>query len=53
MDKAEAIRQAHGHYPDLGGLLTGTADSNTYMRRISDSLGYLPTHMTLQCQVDL
>ncbi|MGW3513603.1 GNAT family N-acetyltransferase [Streptomyces sp. NPDC000994] len=51
--KAESIRQAHGHYPDLGGLLTDTADSNTHMRHISDSLGYLPTHTTLQYQLDL
>ncbi|MFE4778169.1 GNAT family N-acetyltransferase [Streptomyces sp. NPDC056713] len=51
--KAEAIRQAHGHYPDLGGLLTDTADSNTHMRHISDSLGYVPTHPTLQYQLDL
>ncbi|MFF2164440.1 GNAT family N-acetyltransferase [Streptomyces sp. NPDC058175] len=51
--KAEAIQQAHGHYPDLGGLLTDTADSNTHMRHISDSLGYVPTHTTLQYQLDL
>lgn len=51
--KAESIRQAQGHYPDLGGLLTDTADSNTHMRHISDSLGYLPTHTTLQYQLDL
>lgn len=51
--KAESIRQAHGHYPDLGGLLTDTADSNTHMRHISDSLGYLPTHTALRYQLDL
>ncbi|MFB6962238.1 GNAT family N-acetyltransferase [Streptomyces sp. NPDC056309] len=51
--KAESIRQAHGHYPDLGGLLTDTADSNTHMRHISESLGYLPTYTTLQYQLDL
>ncbi|MFI6768897.1 GNAT family N-acetyltransferase [Streptomyces sp. NPDC050355] len=51
--KAESIRQAHGRYPDLGGLLTDTADSNTHMRHISDSLGYVPTHTTLQYQLDL
>ena len=51
--KAESIRQAHGHYPDLGGLLTDTADSNTHMRRINDSLGYVPTHTALQYQLDL
>ncbi|MEU3461236.1 GNAT family N-acetyltransferase [Streptomyces sp. NPDC006733] len=51
--KAESIRQAHERYPDLGGLLTDTADSNTHMRHISDSLGYMPTHTTRQYQLDL
>ncbi|MGW2817694.1 N-acetyltransferase family protein [Streptomyces sp. NPDC001415] len=51
--KAESIRQARERYPDLGGLLTDTADSNTHMRHISDSLGYVPTHTTLQYQLDL
>jgi GNAT superfamily N-acetyltransferase len=51
--KAKSIRQAHRRYPDLGGLLTDTADSNTHMRHINDSLGYVPTHTTLQYQLDL
>ncbi|MFE2531365.1 GNAT family N-acetyltransferase [Streptomyces sp. NPDC059371] len=51
--KAESIRHAHGRYPGLGGLLTDTADSNMHMRHISDSLGYVPTHTTLQYQLDL
>lgn len=51
--KAKSIRQAHGHYPDLGGLLTDTADNNTHMRQINDSLGYTPTHTTHQHQLDL
>jgi GNAT superfamily N-acetyltransferase len=51
--KAESIRQAHGRFPDLGGLLTDTADSNTHMRQINDSLGYTPTHTTHQHQLDL
>lgn len=51
--KAESIRRAHEHHPDLDGLLTDTADSNTHMRHISDSLGYLPTHTTLRYQLDL
>ncbi|WP_327350439.1 GNAT family N-acetyltransferase [Streptomyces sp. NBC_01304] len=51
--KAESIRQAHGRHPDLSGLLTDIADSNTHMRHISDSLGYVPTHTTLQYQLDL
>ncbi|MGW1774051.1 GNAT family N-acetyltransferase [Streptomyces sp. NPDC002104] len=51
--KAESIRQAHARHPGLGGLLTDTADSNAPMRRISDGLGYLPTHTTVQYQLDL
>jgi ribosomal protein S18 acetylase RimI-like enzyme len=51
--KAASIRQALGHYPDLGGLVTDTADSNTHMRHINDSLGYTPTHSTHQHQLDL
>lgn len=51
--KAESIRQAHGHFPDLGGLLTDTADSNTHMTQINDSLGYTLTHTTHQHQLDL
>ncbi|WP_030988698.1 GNAT family N-acetyltransferase [Streptomyces sp. NRRL WC-3744] len=51
--KAESIRHAHVRHPDLGGLLTDTADSNTHMRRINDSLGYTPTHTTHQYQLDV
>lgn len=51
--KAESIQHAQGHYPDLGGLLTDTADSNTHMRQINDSLGYTPTHTTHQYQLGL
>ncbi|KPI04151.1 GCN5-related N-acetyltransferase [Actinobacteria bacterium OV450] len=51
--KAESIQQAHRDYPDLGGLLTDTADSNAHMRRINDGLGYTPTHTTHQHQLDL
>ncbi|MFI2642032.1 GNAT family N-acetyltransferase [Streptomyces sp. NPDC018610] len=51
--KAESIRHVRERYPDLGGLLTDTADSNTHMRQINDSLGYTPTHTTHQYQLDL
>jgi GNAT superfamily N-acetyltransferase len=51
--KAESIRHAHERYPDLGGLLTDTAESNTHMRQINDGLGYIPTHTTYQYQLDL
>ncbi|WP_310724292.1 GNAT family N-acetyltransferase [Streptomyces sp. N2A] len=51
--KAESIRYAHGHHPGLDGLVTDTADSNTYMRRINEDLGYEPTHEVLQYQLDL
>ncbi|MFD9819892.1 GNAT family N-acetyltransferase [Streptomyces violascens] len=51
--KAESIRQAHERYPDLGGLLTDTAGSNTHMRQINDGLDYTPTHSTHMYQLDL
>jgi GNAT superfamily N-acetyltransferase len=51
--KAEGIRRARERFPELGGLLTDTADSNTYMRRINDELGYRPTHRSVVYQRDL
>jgi len=51
--KAEAIRLVRDRFPDLGGLITDTADSNTVMRRINDRLGYAPTHRSLMYQLDL
>ena len=51
--KAASILQAHECHPDLGGLLTDTADNNPYMRRINDALGYVPTHTTFEYQLDL
>ncbi|AQS66545.1 GNAT family N-acetyltransferase [Streptomyces pactum] len=51
--KAESIRRARADHPKLGGLLTDTADGNTYMRRVNDRLGYAPTHTTLQYQLEL
>ncbi|MEV7233067.1 GNAT family N-acetyltransferase [Streptomyces sp. NPDC051020] len=51
--KAEAIRQAVECHPDLGGLLTDTADSNRPMRAINDAFGYLPTYKSLLYQLDL
>jgi GNAT superfamily N-acetyltransferase len=51
--KAASILQAHECHPDLGGLLTDTADNNPYMRRINDALGYVPAHTTFEYQLDL
>ncbi len=51
--KAESIRLARAQHPELAGLVTDTADSNTYMRRINDALGYVPTHKALEYQLDL
>jgi GNAT superfamily N-acetyltransferase len=51
--KAEAIRRARRDHPQLAGLLTDTADSNTHMRRINDALGYVPAHKALEYQLDL
>ncbi|WP_371552403.1 GNAT family N-acetyltransferase [Streptomyces sp. NBC_00554] len=51
--KAESIRLARLRHPELGGLLTDTADSNAPMLRINDELGYLPTHKAVEYQLDL
>ncbi|WP_405885045.1 GNAT family N-acetyltransferase [Streptomyces sp. NBC_01136] len=51
--KAESIRTARRRYPELGGLLTDTADSNAPMRAVNDALGYLPTHRAVEYQLDL
>ncbi|MEU9287402.1 GNAT family N-acetyltransferase [Streptomyces sp. NPDC048275] len=51
--KAESIRTARRRHPELGGLLTDTADSNAPMRRINDALGYLPTRRAVEYQLDL
>ena len=51
--KAASIRWAAEHHPHLDGLVTDTADNNTAMRAINDSLGYLPTHTSLEYQLDL
>lgn len=51
--KAESIRLARERHPELGGLLTDTADSNAPMRGINDKLGYLPTHSAVEYQLDL
>ncbi|MET8859097.1 GNAT family N-acetyltransferase [Streptomyces sp. NPDC004579] len=51
--KAESIRGARLRYPELSGLLTDTADSNTYMIGINEALGYRPTHRELEYRLDL
>ncbi|TPQ23177.1 GNAT family N-acetyltransferase [Streptomyces sporangiiformans] len=51
--KAHSIRLARRRHPDLAGLLTDTADSNSLMRGINDTLGYLPTHKAVEYQLDL
>jgi GNAT superfamily N-acetyltransferase len=51
--KAESIRQARSRYPRLDGLLTDTTEGNRPMRAINDALGYLPTHQTIEYQLDL
>ncbi|MEU3074637.1 GNAT family N-acetyltransferase [Streptomyces laurentii] len=42
--KAASIVRARERQPGLAGLVTDTADTNPYMRRVNDALGYLPTH---------
>jgi GNAT superfamily N-acetyltransferase len=51
--KAASIRRARERYPELGGLLTDTADNNPHMRHINDVLGYAPTHSAYEYQLDL
>jgi ribosomal protein S18 acetylase RimI-like enzyme len=51
--KAAQIEEVRARFPKLDGLLADTADSNAAMRRVNDSLGYLPTHRSLLYQVDL
>ncbi|MFF3488367.1 GNAT family N-acetyltransferase [Streptomyces sp. NPDC002701] len=51
--KARAVRRARERHPELSGLLTDTADSNTHMRAVNDALGYLPTHKAVEYQLDL
>ncbi|MFE5614924.1 GNAT family N-acetyltransferase [Streptomyces sp. NPDC056470] len=51
--KAAAIIEARERHPGLGGLLTDTADNNPYMRHVNDGLGYLPTHVAHEYQLDL
>jgi GNAT superfamily N-acetyltransferase len=51
--KAASIRQARERHHELGGLLTDTADNNQHMKNINDTLGYEPTHQTLEYQLDL
>ncbi|MFF6996352.1 GNAT family N-acetyltransferase [Streptomyces sp. NPDC008313] len=51
--KAEAIRRVRQRHPELSGLLTDTADSNAPMRRVNDTLGYVPTHSAVEYQLAL
>ncbi|MET8704390.1 GNAT family N-acetyltransferase [Kitasatospora sp. NPDC004723] len=51
--KAEAIRRARGRHPLLAGLVTDTAEDNSPMRRVNESLGYRPTHETYRYQREL
>jgi GNAT superfamily N-acetyltransferase len=51
--KAEAIRHTRDRHPGVRGLLTDTADSNAAMRRVNDTLGYLPTHRSILFQLGL
>ncbi|WP_433381741.1 GNAT family N-acetyltransferase [Actinoplanes sp. CA-142083] len=48
--KAEQIGWVRTRFPALTGLLADTADSNTAMRRVNESLGYRPTHRSILYQ---
>jgi GNAT superfamily N-acetyltransferase len=51
--KVEAVRRVRADFPELSGLLADTADSNTAMRRVNETLGYVPTHRSVIYQLDL
>ncbi|MEU0034169.1 GNAT family N-acetyltransferase [Streptomyces sp. NPDC006333] len=51
--KAASVRHARERHPLLDGLLTDTADNNPRIRRVNDTLGYRPTHVTYEYQLDL
>lgn len=51
--KAAAVRHALERHPRLSGLCTDTAESNKPMLAVNDSLGYLPTHKSVEYQLDL
>ncbi|WP_329457435.1 GNAT family N-acetyltransferase [Streptomyces sp. NBC_01497] len=51
--KSASVLHAREHHPALGGLLTDTADTNPYMRRVNDALGYVPTHRSVICRLDV
>ncbi|GAB3924432.1 GNAT family N-acetyltransferase [Kribbella albertanoniae] len=51
--KSEQIRWVRTAFPDLGGLLTDTVDTNVAMRHLNAALGYVPTHTVHRCLLDL
>lgn len=51
--KAASIRHALERHPQLSGLCTDTAQSNTPMLAVNDALGYVPTHQAVEYQLDL
>ncbi|MET7687693.1 GNAT family N-acetyltransferase [Streptomyces sp. NPDC005483] len=51
--KAAAVRHVLERHPELAGLRTDTAASNTPMLAVNDSLGYVPTHKAVEYQLDL
>jgi len=51
--KATQIARVRYLFPALDGLLADTADSNTAMRRVNDSLGYRATHRSALYKRDL
>ncbi len=51
--KAASILRARARHPELAGLCTDTADSNAPMRAVNEALGYVPTHRSVEYQLDL
>jgi GNAT superfamily N-acetyltransferase len=51
--KTTSLDRARQQHPRPSGALADTADSNTAMRRLNESLGYRPTHRSVLYQHDL
>ncbi|MEU6393988.1 GNAT family N-acetyltransferase [Streptomyces sp. NPDC046939] len=51
--KADQILRVRARHPGLTALVTDTADGNRPMRAVNDALGYVPTHHSRTCQLDL
>ncbi|RKE17161.1 GNAT family N-acetyltransferase [Streptomyces sp. TLI_171] len=51
--KAETVRWTRTEHPAITGLLTDTAEQNTGMLAVNESLGYRTTHRSIEFRLDL